>query len=91
MYYQFFPEVFLQLQEECGYWPDLIEILGTVQANEFEMKMAHIAAFCEIILDGVYDQESLEKLAEICLKRLKDKRTIHVDSGTAPGTVPLLN
>lgn len=77
---QFFPEEFILLSQELQYHPDLVEILGTVAANEPEMKLAHIASYCEIILDGIYDEASLTKLAGICLKILKNKRTIQLVS-----------
>lgn len=76
MHIQQFPEVFLQLQEEIGFHPALVEQLGRVPANEFEQKIAVIAAYCEVLLDGIYDQKDIEKIADICLRRLRKNRTI---------------
>lgn len=77
---QFFPEEFILLSQEIQFHPDLVEILGGVASNEPEMKIAHIASYCEIVLDGIYDEPSLAKLAGICLKILKSKRTIQLVS-----------
>jgi hypothetical protein len=41
-----------------------------------EIRMAEIAAYCDIVLDGYYTPEDLEKLADILVRKLKDKNSI---------------
>jgi hypothetical protein len=46
------------------------------------MVLCEVAAYCEVILDGEYSEEELEKLAGILLGRLvaeRTKTTFHVD------------
>ena len=76
-YLEFFSEARLNLQKEIAQdghealWP----LLAKYQASEFELRLAEIAAYCEVILDGVYSQQELDKLCEILTRKLYEKRT----------------
>lgn len=86
MIYEKFPEPYIQLQQELStdFHPRLQSILringGT--ADDVDLKLAQIAAYCEIVLDGEYTLEDRIKLCTILVKRLKERRqhpaTIHV-------------
>jgi hypothetical protein len=81
-YHQFFPEVFIQLSREILHpaHEKLIAVLEAEPTPEFSDKIATIAAYVNVALDGHYTQEDLEKVAGICLERLKKRREIIVVS-----------
>lgn len=74
MIHQYFPEEFLELQREITNHPTLMEFLSKHPPNEFEVRMAEVAAYCGIILDDVYCEKDLIKLADTCTKKLKEAR-----------------
>jgi 1-aminocyclopropane-1-carboxylate deaminase/D-cysteine desulfhydrase-like pyridoxal-dependent ACC family enzyme len=72
-----FPEEVIQLNRELatGLHPKLEAILSEVPGDhDFVERIAHIAAYCEIILDSMYDENELAGLCELLRKRLVDKR-----------------
>lgn len=74
-----FPESYIALQAELHYHPQLIEFLQKHPANEFELRMAEICAYCSVALDGMYTPKDMEKLADILIRRLQNKRTGRTD------------
>lgn len=68
------PDVLIQLNRECLNHPKLMEYLGNHEADEREIKMAEICLYCEVIVDGTYTPEDMEKLAEILLQKLIERR-----------------
>lgn len=70
----FFPDEFLQLQAELQYHPQLLLNLANHRADDFELKFAEIATYCEVMLDGDYDEGDFKRLAVILLGKLKQKR-----------------
>jgi hypothetical protein len=70
----YFPREFLELQLEIENHPKLIELLGKHAPNEFEIRMAEICSYCEVILDGDYTEGDFTKLAKICTQKLWNKR-----------------
>jgi len=72
----FFSEAFQALSQEITYHPALQEKLRWKENSNLDAtdKMAVIAAHCGIILDGYYDLNDLEALAELCFKRLRAMR-----------------
>jgi hypothetical protein len=68
---EFFPESYIQLGREIAHHPKLVSLLQQQEANEFEIRIAVVAAYCEVMLDGLYSPKDLEKLADILLKRLQ--------------------
>lgn len=75
MYNEYFPEVYLRLQEEIQKHSALmVTLLQLPKDSPVEMKLAEITAFCGIILDGHYDADQVEEICEECLKRLKKAR-----------------
>lgn len=74
-----FPEPFIQLFREAEHHPKLVQYLSKYPPgleSRLEEKIAEISAYCGIILDGVYTQPELEKLADILYNKLKRKRTL---------------
>lgn len=72
----FFPESFIALNQEVGNHPELCARLAKHPSQELEIRLAEIATYCDIILDGYYTQEDLERLADILVRKLKDKNSI---------------
>lgn len=67
---EFFPQSFMDLQRELPNHPELVEHLQNHPADELELRLAEIASYCGVVLDGSYLPEELHKLAEILVKRL---------------------
>lgn len=74
MIYVFFPDEFIDLQREILHHPDLIERLQKHPQREFEIIFAEVASYCEVVLDGIYQQDDFIKLAKIFTDRLRAKR-----------------
>ena len=72
----FFPESYIALNQEVGNHPELCELLAKHPPQEFEIRIAEIAAYCGIVLDGYYTPEDLERFADILVRKLKDKNSI---------------
>lgn len=73
-YLDYFSDARLELQKEVMQHPDLMPLLAKHPASEFELRIAEIACYCEIVLDGAYSQQEIDKLCEILTKRLRAKR-----------------
>lgn len=72
MYYEFFPEIFIQLQLEIQRrHPRLIQRLQKHDQLELGVIFAEIASYCSIGLNDTFDEEMLEALAEILLGKLQ--------------------
>jgi hypothetical protein len=72
------PEEVIELNRELasGLHPQLEGILGSLPAFvDMPERIGHIAAYCELVLDGAYNPDELAKLCGILVERLKDKRT----------------
>lgn len=75
---KFLPEGLIALNKELstGFHPALESLLERHPATEWEVRFAHIAAYCEIILDDIYHQEDFDRLGHILVERLVKKRTL---------------
>lgn len=63
----------LALAKEIKNHPELIRLLGNHPAAEFEVKLAEIATYCEVILDGDYSPHDLDGLCDLLVRKLKQK------------------
>ena len=72
---EFFPESYIALSREIPNHPQLCELLAKHPPQEFEIRLAEVAAYCEVVLDGTYTQEDLEKLCDILVRKLKAKNS----------------
>lgn len=72
MMYEIFPAEYIALNVELltGCHPTLERILQQHGPNDIDMKLAQIAAYCSVELDGVYSLEERIKLCDLLLKRL---------------------
>lgn len=67
---EFFPEEYIALSKELLYHPLLQDQLAQVDGNEFELRLAIVAAYCGVIMDGAYVQADFIKLADILRNKL---------------------
>lgn len=71
---EYFPEAQIQLQEEIFQHPELCRLLQNHPPQEKEMRLAEIATYCGVLLDGMYMPEDIDKLCEILHRKLVEKR-----------------
>ncbi len=70
-----FPQEVLELQVELQQHPDLlVKLCQLPPGSDLSDKIGEIAAYCEVILDGMYDNDSLLRLCGILLKKLQARR-----------------
>lgn len=70
----FFPEPFIQLNLEILNHPVLGLRLSNHPAAEWEIRLAEIAQYCEVVLNGRYLPEDIEKICTILIDRLVKMR-----------------
>jgi hypothetical protein len=68
------PDAFINLQREIQHHPKLQERLANHPMAEWEVKLAEICLYCEVIVDGTYMPEEIENLADILYKKLLLRR-----------------
>ena len=68
---EFFSPDRIALAQEVTNHPHLIALLQKHPQAEFEILLAEIAHYCEIVLDGDYTQEDLDGICRACTKRLR--------------------
>lgn len=73
---EFFSPERIALNGEVREHPELMILLGKYKADDFEGKIGEIAAYCNIALDGLYTPRELDKVCEMCLWKLREKRVI---------------
>ncbi len=72
-----FSPVRTALNREIINHPTLMEKLRQQPTAEFEIRLASIAAYCGIALDGEYRQGDIDKICALCLEELK-KRSMQI-------------
>lgn len=70
---EMFPEGYIALNAELatGYHPKLGILLERQPVDEVDIKLAIIAHYCAILLDGTYTLEERDKLCHILVGRLQ--------------------
>lgn len=73
---EMFPESYIELDKELrtGYHPELERILSGVNIDDLDLKLGHIAAYCEVVLDGDYPLADRIKLCDMLREKLILKR-----------------
>lgn len=74
-HFQMFSEQRNDLAREIPKHPELVELLQKHPQEEFEMLLAEIACYCEVVLKGDYMPEDLDNLCGILYRKLQFKRT----------------
>ena len=68
------PEELIHLNQEIANHPKLMALLANHPVAEWEIKMAEIALYCEVIVDGDYLPEDMQRLAGILYRKLIERR-----------------
>ena len=73
-----FPEGYIALQKELstGLHPKLEKLLANHAPNELDIKLAEIASYVGVLLDGTYSLDERDKLCYILAGRLEVLREI---------------
>ena len=74
-HFHMFSQHRLDLHQEVAKHPVLLELLQKHPQEEFEILLAEIACYCEVMLDGDYTPTDLDNICKICYERLVLKRT----------------
>lgn len=76
MHYVFFTPTQQALNEEITKHPALMEYLSKHPSTEFEVRIAEVARFCGIALDGNYDGEDIDNICGLCVEELRKRSTL---------------
>lgn len=68
----------IELSIECGNHPELCDILKDNIGEPFEILLGHIAAYCEVMVDGMYMPEEIDILCDKLTDKLRQKRSLIV-------------
>lgn len=76
--FEFFPEGFIALNRELatGLHPKLEVLLAAQPVNEVDIRLAQIASYCQVVLDGSYSLAERDKLCFILAGRLEVLREL---------------
>ena len=69
----YFSDSRIALARELRNHPELCKLLANHASDEFEIKLAEIATYCEVILDGDYSPADLDGLCDLLIRKLKQK------------------
>jgi hypothetical protein len=68
------PDELIRLQQEIPHHPRLVERLQKHGVTDWEVRIAEVALYCEVIVDGDYLPEHIQKLCGILEKKLMERR-----------------
>lgn len=75
MYLEYHDEIFVELGKETLLHEQLcINLLQLPKDSPVELKIAEIATYCDVVLDGTYSPEDVTKLCHTLYNRLRKKR-----------------
>ena len=74
--FEMFPEELTQLRIEIDNHPELLLILHTQADKDVYIQISEIAAYCGIVLEGMYTRDDIITLCKLCLDKLISKRTL---------------
>lgn len=70
-----FPIEFVELNKEVSLHPGLMEYLAAKPQLDFYEKLAEIATYCGILVDGKYSREQLAVICHALIMDLRERRT----------------
>lgn len=68
------PDEVINLQREIARHPKLMKLLQNHPGDAWEVKLAEIALYCDVVLDGDYLPEDVQKLCGILERKLIERR-----------------
>jgi hypothetical protein len=72
----YFSPAQLALNAEAQKHPRLMEYMQKHQGADFEVKLAEIARYVGLTLDGTYDKQDIDNICDICITELKKRSTL---------------
>ena len=75
-HHMYFSEARIELQREIRKHPTLVAMLMEQPDTTFEVRLALVAKFCGILLDGNYDQQDIDNISDLCLTELRKRSTL---------------
>ena len=75
---EYFSESRIALMKEVKMHPDLVTALTIANTNDWFVQLAHIAAYCHVMIDGFYGPKELDELAGALHQKLRSKGQIIV-------------
>ena len=72
----YFTPVQVALNAEIPKHPGLVEYLRKQAHQDFEIRLAEIARYCGIALDGEYDGHDINNICALCLNELQKRSTL---------------
>lgn len=76
---EFFSPERIALNRETKNHPELAHLLASYPADDFEGRLGEIAAFCGVLVDGMYLPMELDNLCKILFFRLQQKRMTYIE------------
>lgn len=70
----YFSTARVALHTECNRHPVLISLLRNLPNPDWADQLAEIAAYCNVVMDGLYSMDDLEVLYPQLTKRMVDTR-----------------
>jgi len=74
-HFHMFSDERISLNIEVRKHPKLLEVLAQHPQDEFEILLAQIASYCEVVLNGEYLPSDLDNICKACYNKLVFKRT----------------
>jgi len=74
----YFPEEFIALAKEAMLHDPLVELMREQQNAEWDIKFGIIAAYCEVMIDGIFNEADMTHLAGVLTSKLQSKRGVVV-------------
>lgn len=68
----------IALQKEVNRHPPLVQMLTLIDKSDWPAQIGEIAAYCFVVVDGMYMPSELDKLADILYWKLKEKHVIRL-------------
>lgn len=75
MEHNYFPQEFLDLQEELGKSPPAQDHMMLCDSPYIEDRLAHLCTYLDILVDDDFNIDELSELAGMCARKLFEKRT----------------
>ena len=73
-HFSYFSQHRVDLAQEVKKHPVLLELLNNHPQEEFEILIAEISSYCEVVLDGDYTSLDLDGLCKVLYDKLVFKR-----------------
>lgn len=73
------PDSFIQLRHELGNHPDILEALAPAPDSATWLEM--LCTQLGVVVDGYYSESDYDNLCKLLIRKLQDRRVIHVITG----------